>query len=82
MNHKAKNEKGSSSYCLGYLNWKQQEGDHMDERLKRQLDFALEIDKEKNIFRQTHLSGQGGRGKGKDLLHSARGSEAGAHRTV
>ena len=29
----------------------------MEERLKRQLDFALEIDKEKNIFRQTHLSG-------------------------
>ena len=26
---------------------------------KRQLDFALEIDKEKNIFRQTHLSGHG-----------------------
>ena len=32
----------------------------MDERLKKQLDFALEIDKEKNILRQTHLSGQGG----------------------
>ena len=31
----------------------------MDERLTRQLDFALEIDKEKNIFRQTHLSGHG-----------------------
>ena len=31
----------------------------MEERLKRQLDFALEIDKEKNIFRQTHLSGNG-----------------------
>ena len=31
----------------------------MDERLKQQLDFALEIDKEKNIFRQTHLSGHG-----------------------
>ena len=31
----------------------------MDERLKKQLDFALEIDKEKNIFRQTHLSGLG-----------------------
>ena len=29
----------------------------MDNRLKQQLDFALEIDKEKNIFRQTHLSG-------------------------
>lgn len=31
----------------------------MDERLKKQLDFALEVDKEKNIFRQTHLSGNG-----------------------
>lgn len=33
----------------------------MDERLKRQLNFALEIDKEKNILRQTHLSGHGRR---------------------
>ena len=31
----------------------------MKERLEQQLDFALEIDKEKNIFRQTHLSGPG-----------------------
>lgn len=31
----------------------------MDERLRKQLDFALEVDKEKNIFRQTHLSGYG-----------------------
>ena len=31
----------------------------MDERLQQQLDFSLEIDKEKNIFRQTHLSGHG-----------------------
>ena len=31
----------------------------MQERLKQQLDFALMIDKEKNIFRQTHLSGHG-----------------------
>ncbi|MDE6960428.1 MAG: HD domain-containing protein [Lachnospiraceae bacterium] len=31
----------------------------MEERLKKQLDFALEIDKEKNIFRQTHLYGHG-----------------------
>jgi putative hydrolase of HD superfamily len=31
----------------------------MEERLKKQLDFILEIDKEKNIFRQTHLSGHG-----------------------
>ena len=31
----------------------------MDDRIKKQLDFSLEIDKEKNIFRQTHLSGHG-----------------------
>jgi len=31
----------------------------MNDRLKKQLDFSLEIDKEKNIFRQTHLSGHG-----------------------
>ena len=31
----------------------------MDERLKKQLDFALEIDKEKKILHQTHLSGHG-----------------------
>lgn len=31
----------------------------MDERLKQQLEFSLEIDKEKNVFRQTHLSGHG-----------------------
>jgi len=31
----------------------------MNERLKKQLAFSLEIDKEKNIFRQTHLSGHG-----------------------
>lgn len=33
----------------------------MDERIKKQLEFALEIDKEKNILRQTHLSGHGRR---------------------
>ena len=32
---------------------------NIDERLKKQLEFSLEIDKEKNIFRQTHLSGNG-----------------------
>lgn len=31
----------------------------MDDRLKKQIDFILEIDKEKNILRQTHLSGGG-----------------------
>ncbi|MCD8327395.1 MAG: HD domain-containing protein [Lachnospiraceae bacterium] len=33
----------------------------MDERLRKQLDFILEIDREKNILRQTHLSGHGRR---------------------
>ncbi len=31
----------------------------MEERLQKQLAFALEIDKEKNIFRQTHLTHHG-----------------------
>ena len=31
----------------------------MNDRLSKQLEFSLEIDKEKNIFRQTHLSGHG-----------------------
>mgnify|MGYP001155967649 FL=1 len=31
----------------------------MNSRIERQLAFALEIDKAKNIFRQTHLSGNG-----------------------
>lgn len=31
----------------------------MDERIRQQLDFILEIDKAKSIFRQTHLSGHG-----------------------
>lgn len=31
----------------------------MDERLKKQFEFALEIDKEKNVFRHTHLAGHG-----------------------
>lgn len=33
----------------------------MDERLEQQLAFALEIDKEKNVLRQTRLSGLGRR---------------------
>lgn len=33
----------------------------MEERIRKQTDFILEIDKEKNIFRQTHLSGHGRR---------------------
>ena len=33
----------------------------MTDRLKEQLEFLLEIDKEKNILRQTHLSGNGRR---------------------
>ena len=31
----------------------------MEERLQKQLAFCLEIDKAKNIFRQTHLSNHG-----------------------
>ena len=31
----------------------------MDDRIDKQLAFSLEIDKLKNIFRQTHLSGKG-----------------------
>ena len=31
----------------------------MDQRLEKQLKFALEIDKEKNVFRQTSLSNHG-----------------------
>ena len=31
----------------------------IDGRLKNQLEFSLEIDKEKQVFRQTHLSGHG-----------------------
>lgn len=33
----------------------------MNKRLQKQMEFSLEIDKEKNIFRQTHLSNQGRR---------------------
>ena len=33
----------------------------MEERLRQQLSFILELDKEKNILRQTHLSGHGRR---------------------
>lgn len=33
----------------------------MDKRLARQLAFALELDKEKGVLRQTHLSGHGRR---------------------
>ena len=40
----------------------------MDERLKKQLEFALEIDKVKNVFRQTSLSGHGR--KENDAEHS------------
>ena len=31
----------------------------MNDRIKKQQEIVLEIDKEKNIFRQTHLSGHG-----------------------
>lgn len=33
----------------------------MNERMEQQLAFSLEIDKLKNVFRQTHLSGHGRR---------------------
>ena len=33
----------------------------MEERLSKQIDFSLEIDKVKNVFRQTHLSNHGRR---------------------
>ena len=33
----------------------------MDDRLRQQMSFALELDKEKTILRQTHLSGHGRR---------------------
>ena len=49
------------SYSLFVLN--AQGGIIMEERLNQQLDFILEIDKEKNILRQTHLSGHGRREK-------------------
>ena len=42
----------------------------MDERLKKQLDFSMEIDKEKNIFRQTHLSGHGRNENDAFTIHS------------
>ena len=63
-----------NGYMLGFSNifWENQNGfghrkrgkamesRHGDEeRLQKQLKFILEIDKEKNIFRQTHLSGHG-----------------------
>lgn len=31
----------------------------MEDRISKQIAFALELDKEKNVFRQTHLSGHG-----------------------
>lgn len=34
-------------------------GFKIDGRLRKQLEFSLEIDKEKQVFRQTHLSGRG-----------------------
>ena len=39
-----------------YVQFKKR-GEIMDERLEKQLAFALEIDKAKSIFRQTHLTG-------------------------
>ncbi len=42
------------------------------ERFEKQLQFILEIDKEKNILRQTHLSGHGrppGERRGARMAH-------------
>lgn len=39
--------------------WREQKFYEENTRLKQQMDFALEVDKEKNIYRQTHLSGHG-----------------------
>lgn len=41
---------------IKYLNGVYEEGGDMEERIKKQIAFALEIDKVKNVFRQTHLS--------------------------
>ena len=49
----------------------------MDGRLKQQLEFVLEIDKEKNIFRQTHLSGQGRNENAAGILQRAGGYRTG-----
>ena len=43
------------------------------ERFERQKNFILEIDKEKNILRQTHLSGGGRREN--DAEHAAYGGD-------
>ena len=40
----------------------------MDERLKKQIDFLLEIDKEKEIYRQTHILG--GKRRENDAEHA------------
>lgn len=54
---------GAAIVCgdSGRIGGEQVENKNMDERLQQQLAFALEIDKEKNVFRQTHLSGHGRR---------------------
>lgn len=44
------------------------EGEKMDERLKKQMDFLLEVDKLKFIYRQTYLSN--GERKENDAEHS------------
>ena len=54
----------------------------MDERLKKQLDFALEIDKEKNILRQTHLSGGGRQENETSAYNRHRKKPAGSQKSV
>ena len=53
---------GKLKFLKAFTNISRMENDNgkgKSERLQKQLDFALEIDKEKSVFRQTHLSGHG-----------------------
>ncbi len=51
----------SGSFEGVYINFGRESGGGilMDKRLEKQLAFSLEIDKVKNVFRQTHLSDSG-----------------------
>ena len=54
------NNSAGMAQAVPVFSYRKEDG-FMDERLQKQLNFILEIDKEKNIFRQTHLSGHGRR---------------------
>ena len=41
---------------LGFFYWECEEMEHQMERLKQQMEFIVEVDKVKNIIRQTYLS--------------------------